>query len=492
MNSSKSSKFIFFGCWNNINCDSEYIYRNIVLDYIKDNEPVVKQIYIAGDNWYTNKKTIKDKELKDKELKLYITEILRTGYDKLYAMEKDIYIAVGNHDIDSNISVGKKLGIAVNAVNAVNAVSAVSAVNAVNAVNASSQQSPIGSSSASNPSSNSREERIDLQKDCNINTQKYYLKQIKNGAKKFKNPTLESLRDIKDTELSEVALREQGIYIYIEDIGVCYNNDSIVIIINTNKFDNFDEGELYLEEIKKVIKEVVSSGKSGKQIFVMGHIPLFTNKKNTLSIHEINKKNPKFRVITYKLFDILTDHNIIYLCADTHNFSIMEITHDGKVLIQITAGTGGADPDLIVENLKTPIIKLFEDENDGKIYVITAYSINSYGYVSINIGISYINVCYTQVVYKQLEKKLALQETSYTSVKKITYKIKKKDSNLTYKSTIEEISYSNYGTIYDTNGICKQINNDSLGYITGKEGKLFCFKKNIKKIKKISKDKLNK
>ena len=56
--SSDCSKFIFFGCWNNINCDNEYIYRNIVLDYLHKNEQDIKQIYLAGDNWYTNKKRL--------------------------------------------------------------------------------------------------------------------------------------------------------------------------------------------------------------------------------------------------------------------------------------------------------------------------------------------------------------------------------------------------------------------------------------------------
>ncbi len=91
------SKFILFGCWNNINCKGEYIYRNMVLDYITKNEKDVKQLYIAGDNWYNNKKKINEEEFK-----LYFTEILRTGYDKLYRMNKEIYIAVGNHDVDTD------------------------------------------------------------------------------------------------------------------------------------------------------------------------------------------------------------------------------------------------------------------------------------------------------------------------------------------------------------------------------------------------------
>ena len=460
----QSSKFIFFGCWNNINCDSEFMYRDIVLDYIKENESDVKQLYIAGDNWYTNKKIINEKELK-----LYITEVLRTGYDKLYRMDKDIYIAVGNHDIDSNISVSKKL------------------VSPSSPRSPQIPQIPQIPQSASSPintssTSTSREKRKELRKDCNINTQKYYLKQIKEG-RVFETPTLETLQYIKDTELSEAALCKQGIYIFVENIGVCYNKDSIIIIINTNKFDDFDEGMLYLEEIMNVIMKVNGS-KSSKQIFVIGHIPLFTNKKNKLSIQDINKKDLRFRQIIYRLFDILTQYKIIYLCADTHNFSVMEITHDGKVLIQITAGTGGADPDLIDETPKTPITKKFKntvkDEND-KEYDITAYSVNSYGYASINIVAGNIYVCYTQVIKAPLP-----EELSYTSVQKITYTITKKDTDLTFISNIQEISYPNDANnpIYKPQGICEKIKDDPAGYITGKEGKLFCYKKKIKKINK--------
>jgi hypothetical protein len=476
----RETKFIFFGCWNNINCDSEYMYRDIVLDYIANNETDVKQLYIAGDNWYTNTKIVKEKKLK-----LYITEILRTGYDKLYGMGKDIYIAVGNHDIDSNITVDKKHE------NTHNPTKASSPMSVSNAKSANSANS---SNSTSNPSSTSKETRDELKKDCNINTQKYYLKQIKKGSKAFEYPTLELLQNIKDIELSEATLCEQGIYIYVENIGVRYNKNSIFIIINTNKFDNFDEGLQYISDIENVINEVKEvnevirgqKSESSKQIFVMGHIPLFTNKKNKLSIHEINKKDHKFRKITYMLFDILTKHKIIYLCADTHNFSIMKITHNGKVLIQITAGTGGADPDLIDDTIKIPITKKFIDENEkDKEYDITAYSINSYGYASINIGASNINVCYTQVIKAPHTEELRISAPLYTSVQKITYKIMKKYPYLSYKSTIQEISYSNYGTIYNTkddNGICKKIKDDPKGYVTGKEGKLFCYKKKIKKI----------
>lgn len=465
-NSSDNSEFIFFGCWNNINCKSEYIYRDIVLDYISNNEKDVKQLYIAGDNWYTNKKKINDNEYK-----LYIPDILRTGYDKLYRMNKEIYIAVGNHDIDRD------------------------------------------------------NDKDELKKDCSINTQKYYLKKIKEAANGMIDiPTLEDLKMIQNTELNEEKLCEKGVYIYVDNIGVRYNKNNIVIIINTNILDNLEEGNKYLKKIKSVIKQVIKAqaikGGSNKQIFVMGHIPLFTYKKDDISIHDINKEDYRYRILIVNLFDILVENNIIYLCADTHNFSIMKIKHNDKTLIQITAGTGGADPDLIKGDFSLkPYKKNIEN------YSIEVYALNPYGYVSINIeGIydaKYIDVCYTQVIIDKNDlrnkeqsimklrhssaplvnidnryNKLAIPNASASiSTSRI---IKNKINKLTYRITItkDTTTVKHFSIKYDTfennikyhnKSICNKIkssNPDSS--IKNTNGDIYCYKKLIKKDKKKS------
>ena len=347
------SKFIFFGCWNNINCKNEYIYRNIVLDNIAINETDIKHIYLAGDNWYSNKKKIAKSEYK-----LYFTEVLRTGYEKLYGMSKEIYIAVGNHDVDTDTTTDL------------------------------------------------------LKKDCSINTQAYYLQQIK-AAQAVEHvisvPTLELLRDKRDELKEDRLCAEKGIYIYVDNIGVRYNKYNIIIIINTNKlYDILQEGYRYLEDIRRKIEEVKGEqrargiGTSIEQIFVMGHIPLFSFKKDKIGMHDIDKKNLEYRGLIAKLYDILVDNNIIYLCADTHNFSIMKIEHKGKVLHQITAGTGGADPDLITgEFVKKPTIV---SDNE---YTITAYALNSYGYVRIEILGEHINVSYKQIITSKKERAYA-------------------------------------------------------------------------------------
>jgi hypothetical protein len=463
------SKFIFFGCWNNINCKNEYIYRNIVLDNIAINETAIKHIYLAGDNWYSNKKKINKKDFK-----LYFTEILRTGYEKLYGMSKEIYIAVGNHDVVSDTTTDL------------------------------------------------------LKKDCSINTQKYYLQQIKAAEKVISVPTLELLL-AKREELKEDRLcSEYGIYIYVDNIGVRYNKDNIIIIINTNKLDDIlQDGYRYLEDVRRKIEEVKGeqrksgsggsgSGGSGsassEQIFVMGHIPLFSFKKDKIAMHDIDKKKLEYRGLIAKLYDILVDNNIIYLCADTHNFSIMKIEHKGKVLIQITAGTGGADPDLITgEFVKKPTIV---SDNE---YTITAYALNSYGYVCIEILGGHINVSYKQIITDKREKgyttgdikarplsapsnildlkqdkppvrrqnSLSMPKTHHTMLIKsriVKYQIPRYANNVIYVSnTIERTSFIN-SSKYKSKGICRNIETNPNGNVVSEVKKdLFCYKKDANK-----------
>ena len=486
------AKFIFFGCWNNINCKSEYIYRNMVLDYISKNEKDIKQIYIAGDNWYTNKKKINEDEYK-----LYFTEVLRTGYDKLYRMNKEIYIAVGNHDVDTD-----------------------TVIDTDKPTTASVPALPL---ITGNP----------LKKDCNINSQKYYLQKIKeladaNNYDEISTPTLELLYSIK-SELEEEKLCEKGIYIYIDNIGVRYNQDNIIIIINTNKFDEIKMGEAYLQDIMKVIKDVfLEREKKGgvEQIFVMGHIPLFTYKKDKITIHEINKKKKEYRKIIVELFNIFVEYNIIYLCADTHNFSIMKIAHNGRELIQITAGTGGADPDIIKGDFAITPINFIENivigQESERTYDITAYALNSYGYVTIEMYKKHIDVKYTQIITDKKElvevpsimKMRSLSDpnnnvnsqyinkqiihhkrslsTSRAStqidkkqgkIRKINYKITRNVSDVKYVNKIIEKSNFVNNPIYKNKIICKNIKTNPSGYITDDANNTFCYKKEIKKDK---------
>jgi hypothetical protein len=463
----KYSSFIFFGCWNNVNCKKEYVYRDIVLDYIRKNEKAIMQLYIAGDNWYTNIKNINGKNYK-----VYLTDILTRGYDKLYSMKKEIYIAVGNHDEDKNAEI----------------------------------------------------KNHKLEKDCNVNTQKYYLRKIKDlkteragrTTDTIIEPTLENLEiEAKEGKLTDSYLCKNGVYIYVEDIGVRYNKGNIVIIINTNKFDDYDEGLVYLERIRAFIEYVVDvrnrsgSGSSGnnEQIFVMGHIPLFNFKKDEINIQDIDKKQPKFREIIVGLFDMFVENNIIYICADTHNFSIMKIkcdNSDARVLIQITAGSGGADPDLLSTEYATvptnrtiELKEVFGDYN----FKIDAYALNSYGYATVSTEVAdEITVCYKQII-KDIDDTTAAAAT-ITEITNITYTIAKANKTITATNTAntakpmgdatnaanaeETININNY----KNTEVCKKIDKQKHGYITSLNHKIACFtKKDKEKEKKEKKDK---
>ena len=439
---SEHSDFIFFGCWNNINCKKEYVYRDIVLDYISLNENAIKQLYIAGDNWYTN-----ERKIGEANFKVYLTDVLTTGYAKLYAMKKDVYIAVGNHDEDKDGDKGHTL----------------------------------------------------LKKDCNIHTQKYYLRQINEGKlrEEAMSPTLNDLQLLAlGNQFADNSMCEKGIYIYVDDIGVRYNNGNIVIIINTNRFDDYTTGLKYLGSIKAVIKRV-ENAKTTEQIFVMGHIPLFDFKPDKtgtatkaanadqIKLHKINKKEERYDKIILKLFDLFAVHNIVYICADTHNFSIMRIQRENSVVIQITAGTGGADPDL----LQTEYAKLPYSVDDG-IFNIQAYALNPYGYVKIKMEENKrIKVCYTQIIKDEKDKTSQSGVLPKTNV--FTYRVDmntktiENTSKATTTTTATATATATAKSITDMEVYMsnkqKVCSHPTAGYITNLKSDVVCYKKNKNK-----------
>lgn len=427
-----NNSFIFFGCWNNINCDKEAIYRDVVLNCIKEFEPNISNMFIAGDNWYNT--LLKNKENKEESYKYYLVDTLVSGYHILYTMNKNIYICVGNHDEAS-----------------------------------SNQKNP----------------------DCMINTQKHYINKLKNyiegktkSLENVKNSSQEAATSLKGSEsdytnmmiidllgeslpsIEQLETKEYPdnvIKLYADtNIGVYEDASSsyIVIIINTNILS-----PNYLKSVKKKIEAIKKkSGNQNKLIFVMGHIPLFydkhkkdkaskekdkdtagkegkegkegtvtmgaleTPKKEKESKEKDTEKGKKGEDITKlkkgtfvfddsgnslelidSLYDILADNNCIYLCADCHNFNIMKIQKGDKCVIQITSGTGGADPD---------IIKDLSDKIDITIseYNITYYSINSYGYSKIVVEGDSIVVSYNKLIAADSNNK-SIDELYVYSVK---------------------------------------------------------------------------
>ena len=127
------------------------------------------------------------------------------------------------------------------------------------------------------------------------------------------------------------------------------------------------------------------------------------------------------------LYDILAEHKCIYLCADCHNFNIMSIKKGGKCVIQITSGTGGADPDIIKDLKDKKVVQLSE-------YNITYYSINSYGYCKIAVEESSVVVSYNKIIAADCNNK-SIDELYVYSVK--NNEIEYSKTNLTEKEKIK-------------------------------------------------------
>lgn len=433
------SKFLFYGCWNNINCEKEYIYRDLVLNYINKKEKKISTFFIAGDNWYSTKVT-KVNESATNIIQYYLLSILKTGYDKLYQLNKTIHIAVGNHDEhkDGNseplnlrcmIKTQKKY---------------------IDKLNKKDKKVFDSSVSKSYDKSSPKYSKF-ISSNDELSSTLF----VNNDMDGF-NPTLEEL-----SKLQKLDIHDNIINIYVDEIGIVNNEKYIVIIINTNKLNNPN----YLSDIHFKF-EYVKQIKEHKQVFVMGHVPLFAIKDNI-----IKNKDELFGKRD-NLFHLLSDFNYIYLCADAHYFSIMEIKKDNKKVIQITSGTGGADPD---KNDEFYDIK--KDINfDG--YNIEYFLLNSYGYSTIRIYKYKIVIIYKQVFLVDV---FDMSGNTYIYFIQIG-----NDGDVTFekhskiKKQLSQLAFKKYK--YDKGPTCehisRQIENIKDYVVTSQDKTKYCFKKN--------------
>lgn len=469
------SKFLFYGCWNNIDCKKEFIHRDAVIEYIRKYEKTIGKLFLAGDNWYSSK--IKGKA----NLQYYLTSILMTGYDKLYNLKKELHIAVGNHDEaddEDNLddSHAKQLK---------------------NRCMIKTQKKYIDE--LNDKFKSQIEARSDTVEDDYITTNSLF---TESDRHKLKQVTLEELEG-KDIGIRQLSLDDSSkikMNIYIDDIGIVEEKDYIVIIINTNKIHD----EKYLDAVKVIfedqrLKQKSSNSKRSKKIFVMGHIPIIGIKNDKI------KKKSKITKELIDLFELISDNNFIYLCADCHYFSIMEIAHNNKKIIQITVGTGGADPDINEEHILMPkSLELSREKQDKYDIQISYYLINSYGFSIIYIYNNHITIKYKKL-YKGLNQDI---ESSAVSAKDSSIStgdgigslsvVDTSSVSYLYKITDNfDVSFNSSKPITcDLSNILNTFMSDKLktcelienqkkniekNVVTSKDEKIFCYKKNKKK-----------
>lgn len=445
----RMSKFLFYGCWNNINCDKEYVYRDLVLSYIKKKEKGLSTFFIAGDNWYSTK--ILDKE--HITTQYYLLSILKTGYDKIYSLNKTIHVAAGNHDEETD---GEKPPKRIK-----------------DRCMIKTQKKYIDTLNERDMKEDERDMKED-EKDMQDSDEMTSSSFIESDLKGFQ-PTLEALEEIKNIDI-----HNKTINLYVDDIGIVNNEKYIVIIINTNKL-NIDD---YMNDIKRTFQEISDSNATGKQIFVMGHVPLFPIKDD-----KIKKKKGEDSLFGKgnMLFDLLAKYKYIYMCADSHYFSIMEISKNDKTVIQITCGTGGADPDINTEHHNVPIN--IEHVQEQEKYNIEYYLLNSYGYSIIRIYKHKIIIIYKKIINANKDSDVSSNKDGNAYF----YSILRDNGNIKFEklSSIKKVFSDEKFLQYkhDKDLTCKYINQQLLKIednvvTSSKDKETFCYKKiKDKKIK---------
>ena len=98
--------FIHFGCWNNLNKKGNL---KPVMDKLQSrlNNPDLPQIdfiSVAGDNYYPDK--LKPKIKTDSKKKIIKPDLLEMGFNMLPS-DPDIYMILGNHDLETNTNPNK-------------------------------------------------------------------------------------------------------------------------------------------------------------------------------------------------------------------------------------------------------------------------------------------------------------------------------------------------------------------------------------------------
>ena len=121
--SNETKKFVHFGCWNNRMFTENKMNENFqnpiskVLNNLLANKDKYDFFVVAGDNYYPTKerrqwyKNKNKKSIKVKKTKFYNEAALKAGFTALKKLGKDVFLLLGNHEIEpveSLVSINKQ------------------------------------------------------------------------------------------------------------------------------------------------------------------------------------------------------------------------------------------------------------------------------------------------------------------------------------------------------------------------------------------------
>lgn len=409
---SNSNDFIFFGCWNNINCSKKekILNRNVVLALLKklySDRPII----LAGDNWYSHNKkkkkilkTLSQELIKrksnlsliikkntktysssidslsiDSNVKFYPLYVLETGYRKLFEISKNIDIILGNHDINS-----KNL-----------------------------------------------DNFYDLNKcnqlGCMIKVQNDIIRKILSGD------TIN--KQINDTQPIKNIYHYNDIHLYVCKPEIIQKKTGIYFLyLNTNIFEakNVESINEYRELVSEKLESIDNKI---KLLFIVAHHPFFglKKKKGKVSIKNISdlyfkKKVDQIKVNAINDFlHIFNKYKSIYLCADIHNFQLCKLSSN---ICMIICGTGGASKDKTNPYVDNPDPIPLSSNLKDDIKVTDMYVHDSYGFSKINysdsgnkVKIEYYKIINTDIKYYKFTYILTYTNKSWNIFRK-THSIK--------------------------------------------------------------------
>lgn len=349
------SRFIFFGCWNNMNDKSNLKNTMATLDeYLKEN-PRINLVVVGGDNFYpdkSKKKEQKDKDKKDKGdikpkkvkeegkeekkcTKIINLDKLSNGFN-LLPKKIPILMLLGNHDLDTNAINEEKFCI----------------VNGENTIPEPPNQCAI------------------------LQHEKYLVnlplhRNITFGTN-FVSRSNNTLLLMIDTSMYDSIESES----YIE----CYKK-------HRNQSSDQTSTDTYIQELRIIQNAwILNEIKIGKQsginnIIIMGHHPITGYKvKDDMCI--LTKLEQPFVDMWMGVLDIIdpTIH-IHYLCADIHNNQesiIIFDSYSNKPINQHIVGTGGTELDA-KEHINCP--SNISSENNTISYILKSFVNAHHGFL---------------------------------------------------------------------------------------------------------------
>lgn len=421
-----SNEFIFFGCWNNINCSDDIIHRNIVLELLKLSNSG-KPIVLAGDNWYNQKipkKTKGDTKTGKKDVeKYYSTYVLKTGYELLFEASKDVAIVLGNHDITED-----------------------------------SLELPTNS-----PKTNTLQDLHLFCKKlgCKVKVQAFIIEKIlENYPVRFDFFTNSYINNNirNNTNIDVITNNNVSLYTCIPHI-VMKTSGIYFLYLNTNVFESDlntinKYRETVQEELEK-IKEKINL------LFIVGHHPFAGLKdKNGLAVKNVSElyfksvKNVEKVKAIYKFLDIFVKYKSIYLCADIHNFQICKL-HSAILnseMCMVICGSGGANLDIIsdYDDSKFPSeVTLTDSEN--KYVVKDLYVHNAYGFCNISysakgnkVKVQYYKIVDDKIVNSKINYNIFTYTLNYKTSTKSWNITKNISSMVNFKETTKQFSLNEH------------------------------------------------